>query len=515
MTKYRIHEYLMVSAVIYLVLVFLPSLYFKITSSPYIFQILNPLNEWIAPYVSDYWAELIRSYGHYVLANLEIATVLLVLFPVTRLIGALLGLLAVSMALFAYLITPLSVSITIGRSAQQLDGILLGLAWGVVAACIVIIWSAFSRKRAVYATAGSLVQLNRDRVEKSDSGGHVIEDLVSLDREVPYDTEVTLEVKEAFHQILFDRKHRVRDEIAGDHKRVVERAESLIASLPSQRKYFPRRPMIIPKLIRAVNSETSTKKDLVEVISQDPVLAGELLKIANSPFYRISEDPVESIGRAVVLLGMNGLKALTSTLVMQPVVKVEVGYFPEYSSRIWIQAASAAEAAQAYARKTRSCDSFTAHLLGLISSIGHIVIFQMVMDVYKEFSGIRPSESVIKLVRSRYADKVSAAVAEHWGMSEDFLATLHAYEQKKSLNEMDALTRALYYGRLCATLHILHNAGLYTEERVRFVTNLQGLHANVFDAIWLVLESDGQRINEVWGESTTTGQQETPLETGM
>lgn len=129
------------------------------------------------------------------------------------------------------------------------------------------------------------------------------------------------------------------------------------------------------------------------------------------------------------------------------------------------------------------------------------------------FPGIRPSEAVIKLLRIRYADRVSSAVAEQWGLSQEFLSTFESYQQKCSVNEMSALTRALYYGRLCATLHMLHESQLYTEDRVRFVANYQGLHPQVFDAIWLVLKSDGRCINEVWGGNS--GQQQNSSEASM
>lgn len=325
MVKHAIKKYMMMAAIVYLVLVLVPSLYLKLTNYPYFFNTLSLVNGWLASQMPVYWADIIKSYGHYLMANLEIATILLILFPGTRLLGAFLGLMTISIPLSAHLVTPLGIVIPIGADGQSDGGLVFALACGVVLACVVLIWSQYSDSIGAYTEPKGARVSDRNINKMSGAQAVAIEDLSTIKDNVPFETEVTIEVFDIFHQILFDRKHRVRDEVTGDHKGVIEQAEKLIGLLPEQRKYFPRKPMIIPKLLRAVNSESSTKKDLVEVISEDPVLAGELLKIANSPFYRVSEEPVESIGRAIVLLGMNGLKALASTLVMQPVVQVEVG----------------------------------------------------------------------------------------------------------------------------------------------------------------------------------------------
>jgi len=217
-----------------------------------------------------------------------------------------------------------------------------------------------------------------------------IADYTELSERISFHTQATDEVEEAYKQLLLDVTRELRDVIKGDDHSALLEAQKNIETLPTENKYFPRQPMIIPKLIRAVNSEDSTKERLVKVISQEPVIAGELLRVANSLYYKLSEGSIDSIGRAILVLGIDGLRFLTSTLVLQPVAQTDKIYFPGFTKRVWVQSVLAENAAQAYARKTRSCDSFAAHLLGLLgllSIIGHIVIFQMLLDVYKNYPG--------------------------------------------------------------------------------------------------------------------------------
>ena len=174
-------------------------------------------------------------------------------------------------------------------------------------------------------------------------------------------------------------------------------------------------------------------------------------------------------------------------------------YFPGFTQQVWLQSVLAANAAQAYARKTRSCDSFTAHLLGLLSSIGHIVIFQMLLDVYKHYPGVHPKIEVLNQLQRGNADNVSAAVIESWNLSDEFVDTLKAYQLQGDVNDLSSLGRALYYGRLCASLYILHEKGRYTKEQVYDVLQQQGLHEEVFEAMWKVLTEGEGSLSEVWG----------------
>jgi len=314
-------------------------------------------------------------------------------------------------------------------------------------------------------------------------------DIISTDQ-VNFETKNTRLFEDSFDEILFGVKRSFHEELAGEHDKVLKDSIGLLNQLPSQRKYFPRRPLVMPKLMRAINSSKSGTKELVLVISQDPVLAGELLKIANSPYYRVTEEPIDGIGRAIVLLGMDGLKSMASTLVMQPVLHTKIRYFPEYSETVWLQSVKAALAAQAFARQTRSCDSFQAHLLGLLSSIGPIVLFQMANDVYTQHSGLHLKAEVFRVLRRQHADGVSSAVVKEWKLSDEFVDILDKHQCKMPVNEQEPLGRALYYGRLLATAHMIFATGSCTEKQVRELACEQGLAPSVFDKMWAVLDKD-------------------------
>ncbi len=96
-----------------------------------------------------------------------------------------------------------------------------------------------------------------------------------------------------------------------------------------------RRPMMLPQLLRAVHDKKSTQHQLADIFARDPALAGNLLKVANSPVYRVSEDPVESLDRAVAMLGTDGLHSLIATALVQPVFKLAATDYPRFPEIVW------------------------------------------------------------------------------------------------------------------------------------------------------------------------------------
>ena len=122
--------------------------------------------------------------------------------------------------------------------------------------------------------------------------------------------------------------------------------------------------MLLPKLMQALNDTESTRRTLVNLIVEDPSLAGSVLQRANNALYRTSREPVDSLDRAVSALGVDGLRALMAVAILQPVFRLPSGYFDSFADVTWEQAQRCAAAAETYATATASADPFIAQLLG-------------------------------------------------------------------------------------------------------------------------------------------------------
>ena len=110
-------------------------------------------------------------------------------------------------------------------------------------------------------------------------------------------------------------------------------------------------------------------RGIARLISQDPALTGNLLRIANSPAYRMQPAPIESIERAVAVLGTHGIRSTIAAAVMQPVLS-SGGAFRNLPEVIWDHSPARRQAAEAHAMLVGNDDPFAAQLLGLLDGLG-------------------------------------------------------------------------------------------------------------------------------------------------
>src|SRR5690349_22644641 len=89
-----------------------------------------------------------------------------------------------------------------------------------------------------------------------------------------------------------------------EHAPVFQAVQQILEKIEARPEYIPRRPSLLPKLLATVNDNEATMAEMSRIIAQDPALTGNLLRIANSPLYRTSSLPVDSIDRAVTLVGV-------------------------------------------------------------------------------------------------------------------------------------------------------------------------------------------------------------------
>jgi HD-like signal output (HDOD) protein len=273
-------------------------------------------------------------------------------------------------------------------------------------------------------------------------------------------------------------------QIMGEHAAVLERIAASIDESVHQREYFPRRPMLLPKLLQALNDDDSTRQDLVRLILEDPSLAGSVLQRANSAFYRLAPEPVESLDRAVLLLGTDGLRSLMAVAILQPVFRLPKGYFDKFAAITWEQAQRAAVAAETYAKSTNSGDPFVAQLLGLLSALARIVLFRLTVDMYRERPNLLPRAEVFIRAMQEHAPRAAKLIASTWELSDLSLRALEEQSEQTPPARMSPLGRAVYYAELCGTLAALQRRDAYSIDGAHAMLIEQGLPREVTYTMW-------------------------------
>src|SRR5690349_19358515 len=119
------------------------------------------------------------------------------------------------------------------------------------------------------------------------------------------------------------------------HAPVFKAVQQALERIEARPEYFPRRPSLLPKLMATVNDSDASMREMSGIIAQDPALTANLLRIANSPLYRVSSTPVESIERAVTLVGVAGIRSIIATALVQPLMAAGSGAFSRFPELSW------------------------------------------------------------------------------------------------------------------------------------------------------------------------------------
>ncbi|MHB8814418.1 MAG: HDOD domain-containing protein, partial [Steroidobacteraceae bacterium] len=216
-------------------------------------------------------------------------------------------------------------------------------------------------------------------------------------------------------------------EPAAEHAAVAAAAIAAIEDSATLRRLAPRRPSLLPQLIRAANDDAAPRRELAAIIRRDPSLVGHLLEMANSSFYRVTERPVQSIDRAVVLLGSEGIRSLIAAAAMQPIFRVAGGPFPRFAQTVWEHAWRSANSAVVHAATVERADPFVAELLSLVWGLADVVLFQAVLERYaatRPPGGLQPDARVIAAVLESRSARVARRIGAGWDLSEESLAAL-------------------------------------------------------------------------------------------
>ncbi len=262
------------------------------------------------------------------------------------------------------------------------------------------------------------------------------------------------------------------------HEQIVAAALAAIGDPAAQKNYFPRRPNLLPELMHAINDESMSVRQLVAIVARDPSLVASLLKVANSSFYRISPQPIETIERAIVVLGNDGLRSVTAAALMQPIFQVSrAGAAPRFPELVWEHAIRSAHAAIPHAALVAKANPFSAELLSLISGLAEIALFRAVIEHCAPSS---EQEEVDPLVIASILDADSAAFAWHigadWRLSAEMLAALE--EQMAASEPKTALGRSLRFGRHAGALAVLHTNSIISDASVRASLPPSGLSSS-------------------------------------
>src|SRR6187399_2944292 len=255
-----------------------------------------------------------------------------------------------------------------------------------------------------------------------------------------------------------------------DHAPVFNAVQKILERIEARPEYIPRRPSLLPKLLATVNDNEATMVEMSRIIAQDPALTGNLLRIANSPLYRTSSMPVDSIDRAVTLVGVQGIRSIIATALLQPVMTSGSGAaFSKFPELVWEHTLYAAMAGEAHTTSIENAEPFVSQLIGLLYGLSAIVVFRIVRDQFAAHPHLNPDPGSIARMLETWVAPTAGRIAVSWELSTRVQYALESQTLAAELQMENSLGRSLNFGRVAGSLIVLCRLGRVSESEARAV----------------------------------------------
>jgi HD-like signal output (HDOD) protein len=256
----------------------------------------------------------------------------------------------------------------------------------------------------------------------------------------------------------------------------LEPATRVLGDLELQAKYLPRRPSLLPKLMTAINSDSNSMREMAKIIGEDGTLLGGLLKLANSAYYGVRRHkPIESLEKAVALVGTDGLRSLVTTALLHPVMSGTRGPFSSFAEATWEHGQCAASCAELHAAHIEGADAFSARLLVLLRGLACNTVFRIARERCVAMNDMPPA-AMAKLLDD-WVPHTSLRIAESWQLPAELCNVLAA-------PAAPGLARSLRFGRLAGALLVLVNHGHMRELSARAVVLADDDRRTQVDKLW-------------------------------
>lgn len=260
-------------------------------------------------------------------------------------------------------------------------------------------------------------------------------------------------------------------------------------------------------LLLVLENPDHTINDVVQVISSDPMLVGQLLKIANCAAFA-RRTPVDSIGGAVSYLGDKLVVGIALGASAGKLYDAPLKGYEGRSGILWAHSLRTAVAAREIAKYTSGkVGSGVAYTAGLLHDIG-----KALLSIHLEERG----KDIYRLIESDHLDfleaerriagadhcEVGELVARHWNLPESLHQAIMLHHDPSKAPE--AHRPLCYVIHLADTVAMMAGAGTGLDTlRYGFVADYESyvqIGRDDLDRLLLVVGMDCDRMDKALGE---------------
>jgi putative nucleotidyltransferase with HDIG domain len=204
-------------------------------------------------------------------------------------------------------------------------------------------------------------------------------------------------------------------------------------------------PTVAHKALQLARNPNAGAGHVEALVGSDPVLAGEVLRAANSPLYAPAM-PIRSIRQAVVHMGLGECCRVLAAAAFRPLFNSPL------VRPLWNHSLEVAKLAEALARTTGKTDPEEAFLAGLMHDIGRLALWKLPAKLTADYSalvdqGCEPmfAESLLASFDHGVAGR---EVMRRWNLPSHMVQAVELHHQPERCDTI--LTQVLYLAEHCS-----------------------------------------------------------------
>lgn len=159
------------------------------------------------------------------------------------------------------------------------------------------------------------------------------------------------------------------------------------------RRYLPPVPGVFAELVQLLHDESVDMRTLGRVIGRDPAMSINVLRVANSAFYGLS-NRVRTIEHAVTMLGLREITGVCMACETARVFKPLPGDKHVDLHAFWLHSVATAVLSRVFSSQFRVEPQGQAYLAGLLHDIGQLIMDRFLHDEYKQVVQLTYDENI-------------------------------------------------------------------------------------------------------------------------
>ena len=201
--------------------------------------------------------------------------------------------------------------------------------------------------------------------------------------------------------------------------------QALAAELSGGKIELPGFPHIVMRVQKVLSDEKADAARVVKVLGGEPVLASQIVRMANSAALNPSGAPVSDLRAAVARVGLDTVRSATIAFAVRQLKDAPLLKGLETQlGMLWKRSVLVASLSCLVARKLTNVNPDSALLAGLLQGIGRLYILTRASGHRSLFA----DPDSYQEIEQDWHLSIAAALLENWSISEEIVQAVHESE---------------------------------------------------------------------------------------